>query len=249
VERLSTSDHEAILGFLDLAYAAAAPDPFPTDVLESLSCLVPCDHVTFAELDRIRKEAIAAVSYGEPPDGASAETLWRLVHEHPLCQRTISGHFDAVKISDFLTRQEFRRREIYYDWFVPWETEHELEVGIRSPLWHTKTFSFARGKEWPDFDERDRCVLNVLQPHLTHMYRNAKLRGQVLDDSDDAAVAAGLTAREREVLALVREGKTNAQIAAELWIAPGTVRKHLENIYEKLGVQSRTAALARVRRD
>jgi DNA-binding CsgD family transcriptional regulator len=53
-----------------------------------------------------------------------------------------------------------------------------------------------------------------------------------------------LTEREREILDLVAEGKTNAEIAEAIWIAPGTVRKHLENIYEKLGVHSRTAAVA-----
>jgi DNA-binding CsgD family transcriptional regulator len=53
-----------------------------------------------------------------------------------------------------------------------------------------------------------------------------------------------LTDREREVLELVAAGKTNAEIAETIWIAPGTVRKHLENIYEKLGVHSRTAAVA-----
>ena len=53
-----------------------------------------------------------------------------------------------------------------------------------------------------------------------------------------------LTEREREILDLVAAGKTNAEIAEAIWIAPGTVRKHLENIYEKLGVHSRTAAVA-----
>jgi DNA-binding CsgD family transcriptional regulator len=57
----------------------------------------------------------------------------------------------------------------------------------------------------------------------------------------------GLTARERELLALVDEGLSNAEIAARLWIAPGTVRKHLDNVYAKLGVRNRTAALARLR--
>ena len=54
-----------------------------------------------------------------------------------------------------------------------------------------------------------------------------------------------LTAREREVLARVARGKTNADIAGLLWLAPSTVRKHLENVDAKLGVSTRTAAVAR----
>jgi DNA-binding CsgD family transcriptional regulator len=46
------------------------------------------------------------------------------------------------------------------------------------------------------------------------------------------------------VLDLVADGKTNAQVAAELWIAPGTVRRHLENVFAKLDVHTRTAAVA-----
>jgi DNA-binding CsgD family transcriptional regulator len=53
-----------------------------------------------------------------------------------------------------------------------------------------------------------------------------------------------LTAREREILDLVAEGRTNAEIAERLWVSPGTVRRHLENIYAKLGVHTRTAAVA-----
>jgi DNA-binding CsgD family transcriptional regulator len=57
-----------------------------------------------------------------------------------------------------------------------------------------------------------------------------------------------LTPREREVLALVGDGMRNSEIAETLWVSPGTVRKHLENIYDKLGVHTRTAAVAQVRR-
>jgi DNA-binding CsgD family transcriptional regulator len=55
----------------------------------------------------------------------------------------------------------------------------------------------------------------------------------------------GLTPREREVLGWVARGKTNSEIAKLLWIAPATVRKHLENVFSKLGVGTRTAAVAR----
>ena len=56
-----------------------------------------------------------------------------------------------------------------------------------------------------------------------------------------------LTQREHQVVSLVAEGLTNAEIAQTLWISPGTVRRHLENVFAKLGVHTRTAAVARVR--
>jgi DNA-binding CsgD family transcriptional regulator len=40
-----------------------------------------------------------------------------------------------------------------------------------------------------------------------------------------------LTPREQEVLSWVSRGKTNAEIARQIWVSPGTVRKHLENVY------------------
>jgi DNA-binding CsgD family transcriptional regulator len=56
----------------------------------------------------------------------------------------------------------------------------------------------------------------------------------------------GLTTREREVLRWVAHGKTNVEIAELLWIAPTTVRRHLEHVYAKLDVHTRTAAVARL---
>lgn len=56
----------------------------------------------------------------------------------------------------------------------------------------------------------------------------------------------GLTRRETEDLGLVASGNANQEIASLLYISPLTVRKHLEHIYEKLGVDSRTGAVARV---
>ncbi|WP_202304474.1 LuxR C-terminal-related transcriptional regulator [Mesorhizobium sp. L-8-3] len=60
-----------------------------------------------------------------------------------------------------------------------------------------------------------------------------------------AAGADNLTARERQVLALVADGGTNREIARQLRLSPKTVNRHVENIFNKLGVSSRAAAVAK----
>jgi DNA-binding CsgD family transcriptional regulator len=52
----------------------------------------------------------------------------------------------------------------------------------------------------------------------------------------------GLTRREAELLQWVTQGKTNAEIGIILSISLATVKKHLQHVYEKLGVETRTAA-------
>ena len=66
--------------------------------------------------------------------------------------------------------------------------------------------------------------------------------GRMLEAPD--ALPAGLTAREAEVLRLVAAGKTNRDIAVELVISEHTVARHLQNMFAKLGVSSRSAATA-----
>jgi DNA-binding NarL/FixJ family response regulator len=57
-----------------------------------------------------------------------------------------------------------------------------------------------------------------------------------------APFSAGLTAREVEVLRLVAQGRSNREIADELFIAQKTARNHVERVYAKLGVNNRTQA-------
>ena len=58
----------------------------------------------------------------------------------------------------------------------------------------------------------------------------------------------GLTDRELEVLQLLAFGHTNRQIAERLYVSPDTVKTHLEHIYQKLGTNDRTAAVAKALR-
>lgn len=69
--------------------------------------------------------------------------------------------------------------------------------------------------------------------------------GSLPDQARQAASesrAVKLTPREREILQLVAEGHSNAQLASMLWVSHETVKFHLSNIYEKLEVRNRTEA-------
>jgi DNA-binding CsgD family transcriptional regulator len=63
-------------------------------------------------------------------------------------------------------------------------------------------------------------------------------------DSGGGGAPFGLTAREREVLQLVAAGRSNREIAAELFISPRTASVHVSNILGKLGAASRGEAAA-----
>jgi DNA-binding CsgD family transcriptional regulator len=56
----------------------------------------------------------------------------------------------------------------------------------------------------------------------------------------------GLTPREAEVLYWVSQGKTNPEIGLILAVSVATVKKHVEHIFEKIGVENRSAAILRV---
>jgi len=95
--------------------------------------------------------------------------------------------------------------------------------------------TFIRGPG-PGFSERDRAVLTLLALHLDQAYLDVERRRHP---------APRLTRRQTELLRLVAAGYTNTQIARRLGISEGTVCTHLENIYERLHVSSRTAAVTR----
>ncbi|HEX7525292.1 MAG TPA: helix-turn-helix transcriptional regulator, partial [Gaiellaceae bacterium] len=84
-------------------------------------------------------------------------------------------------------------------------------------------------------------------PHLLQLRGTTEARRRARA-TVPAAPDGLLTEREAEVLLHVAEGMRNREIAEALWIAPGTVRKHLDNIYAKLGVHSRAAAAAGAQR-
>jgi DNA-binding CsgD family transcriptional regulator len=243
VPTLARGDVERLLHFVAEADTLADDQPFTEELLVELGTIVEADWVGYNELDCVRRTVRRFVERpGDPKDGELDDRAWTILEAHPVCRAHERGDFRTAKVSDFLTRRELHRSELYAEWFRPAGVEYELELALPSPQWHTRTFIFdRRGRSSRDFDERDRLVLDLLKPHLIRRWEQAEARRLAAEEND----AAQLTVREREVLSWVARGKTNPQIAELLWLSPATVRKHLENVYGKLGVNTRTAAVAR----
>jgi DNA-binding CsgD family transcriptional regulator len=96
-------------------------------------------------------------------------------------------------------------------------------------------------EEWLLSDERRKPL--ILERNDTQLMLEAPTPHTLLL-TEERVVATTLTAREREVLGWIAAGKSTKEIAGGLWITPATVSKHLHHIYRKLGVTSRTGALA-----
>ena len=71
--------------------------------------------------------------------------------------------------------------------------------------------------------------------------------GDIVPAMDEPPIVDELTDREREVLALLSTGRTNGEMARDLFIAVGTVKSHVNSICRKLGARNRTEAVTRAR--
>lgn len=95
------------------------------------------------------------------------------------------------------------------------------------------------------FEASDRQLWVQLSSGRRPGERHLLMRQQARPASRRSLERLGLTAREAEVLCWLARGKSNPEIARILGIAPRTVHKHLEHVYAQLGVENRTAAVAR----
>jgi DNA-binding NarL/FixJ family response regulator len=89
-----------------------------------------------------------------------------------------------------------------------------------------------------DFSDWDKKLLTVLANHAAIAIQNAQGVAQLKR-------AYNLSEREREVLALLIDGRTNKEIAEALTVSVNTVKKHVQSIFTKLNVDSRAAAVAK----
>ena len=234
---LTSRDLQAALGALH-AIGEDAPADFARRGVASLSGLIGSDLTTLSvcDLDTNHRSVVT-----DAPGAISARQIQvfdRHFHDHPLV-RAHGRNPGAVtrRISDLVADSAFHETPLYNDYYRPIGIRHAMAMPIYVDARLLVSFVFNRAGS--AFGEREVELAEAVRPHLANLYR----LGSNLPSASDSP----LTAREREVLEWVAAGKTNRDIAAIVGAKPRTIEKHLERIYEKLGVETRTAAAARAR--
>jgi DNA-binding CsgD family transcriptional regulator len=235
-ESVRDSDLRGVLELVEAARAADVEEGLPTEVLERAQALVPCDLVVFVEFDTAQQVGLFGQSLPAGGDDTDSEAFWRHYWDSLPCSYPERSGDDRsiTTISDFYTDREWHDTGMYVEYLGRHGVEREAMLCVSAPAGRTRRLLFYRGPG-ADFDARDRLVLSLLRPHLNELYQELERRRRPMAD---------LTPRQWQLLRLVADGLSNAEIARELVVTKDTVRKHMENIFVRLDVTNRTGAIA-----
>ncbi len=244
---ITADDLRSLVTLLDPERPGDADEELPASFVADLAELVPCSYASFILIDARRD-----VSHVQSVDVASVdpfssmapdvqEELHRLFSEAYWAEGGCSYVEDTgdrssvLRTSDLISSRDFSRTlmgALCHQVGI----RHEVMVSL-PPLGTMERRLILFRDEGSDFSDREVLLLTMLRPHLfaAHLRQRRRRHG-----------IPRLTPRQWEILRLVATGRSNAQIARSLGLREATVGKHLENVYGRLDVGSRTAALAKV---
>jgi DNA-binding CsgD family transcriptional regulator len=217
---------------------------FTPECLTALLELLEADWVTYSEgpigdgPSPITCEVETRPFQGHHPELEA--TFNRLFHEYTLGYR-LAPECGVALMGDVTTKRAWHRTGVYNEWCRVVHIEPQAKLSLRLP-----GSAFGRGMVFDladdagrTFGERERTILTLIRPaFMRPIVSLERIRAR--------RRALGLTARELEVLELVRSGMTNREIAGTLVVSPTTIRSHLEHAFAKLGAHTRTEAIARL---
>ena len=244
---LRAGDWRAALGFVnDVASALNDEDGFVRSAAPGLRQLVASELTTLSICHLVSGRRTVHGDAAGSIGPAERECFDHHFREHPLVQ--VHGellHPHVHRISDSMPLSAFRRTPLYADYYRRIGIDHVLALPVhQSNGW---LVSWVLNRRGHDFSDREAALLDQVRAPLARLFEQTGwTSGAARTDRPPALSAlAPLTPREREVLQWVAAGKTDRDIAAIVGSSVRTVHKHLQHIYAKLGVETRTAAVMR----
>ncbi len=240
VATVSTTDLRAVLAVLYDLGSLTPADPFPLPVLDRLGELLGAHRAGYGEFSIDDGSCSYSTLYlvqNQTEPAWITEAVERLWHQDPITCRVYGHAREPMAISDRASMSAFRSLEFFEDVYRPFGTADSVRLFLPAPNAMSRFFFFDQ-QHW-GLKQRERDLLVLLRPHLALWRRRWS--------APTLPAMSELTTREREVLQAVATGSSNREVADQLWISPHTVRTHLQHIFEKLAVRTRTEAVALLR--
>jgi DNA-binding CsgD family transcriptional regulator len=235
---VSETDIHRMLRIVDAPDLGDDGEGLPWSILHELKALIGCVTIELGSYDLGRKEYYFEQGVDQPDCPPEDELFWQLYPSSVGAYPERTGDFRSVfQTADFCTLAEHRRTPMYVDICKFLGSDHAMTVCLQGDgAGRVLRLDLHRGRRDPEFSEYHWGLLTLLRPHLlaAHVEVVRRRRGVPV-----------LTPRQWQLLGLIDAGLSNRQVAARLRISDQTVRKHLENVFARLEVNSRTEALAR----
>jgi DNA-binding CsgD family transcriptional regulator len=240
---LSSEDYSKVLAAVEILSQAEDYGTLPRRSLMAVMTAIDVDFASYAEVDLTTgwNRFLVLPGIEELPPGSPAYLRYtRRFGYHPiLAHQLASAAAGRPDRDSFIDRLRFLgmvgnccgEADLLLNLDLEVQSSRKRRVGI----------SVNRGIR--DFEPSDIERLKALKPHMVAAHRVA-VRLEELSPAPRGGEVSGLplTSRESEVLYWVSMGKTNGEVGEIIGARPMTVKKHLEHIYDKLGVPNRTAA-------
>ena len=240
VKMLTKTDLQSVLELLYDLGSLQSADPFPLPVIDRFGMLLGAHTTGYGEFsiaDGGRSYSIEYLVKNRAEPAWLAEAAARWWHQDPITCRLHARAVEPMAVSDHVSRRALHRLDFFQHVHRPFGTVDYVRLFLPAPDAMSRFFFFEQ-EHW-GLRQRERELLELLRPHLVLW------RARWMAPACPAVVE--LTAREREILQAVADGATNREIAETLWISPHTVRTHLQHVFEKLDVRTRTEAAAVLR--
>lgn len=216
---------------------------FIDESLRRLEEAFPGSLVSFNRIDLARRTGAAAFRPYRAELDQAVDGVGRLLDEHPLHRwYTSQPDWSPVRISDVIPWERFRRTRLLTEVLAPVNACHMIAIMLVPPASGQFVY-FGTTRADPDFTDDDLELCRNLQPCLVALYTTLTLAEHVSQPRETMT----LTRREHVVLGYLADGLTAEAIARRLSTRPATVRKHLQNLYAKLGTSDRLGAVIRGR--
>lgn len=197
--------------------------------------------VSFNRLDFVEQTAMVTFRPYEPGRELAVGGISRLLDEHPLYRwYTSQSDWSPKRISDVTPWEQFRNSRLLREVLAPVGGHHGIMLPVTPPVRDGEWVWFMASRADPDFSDAELALCVQLQPALIALYATLSL-------PSGPSESVVLTRRELDVLRYLAGGLTAETIARRLSVAPATVRKHLQNLYAKLGTSDRLGAVIRGR--